>query len=221
MNRLDDLVRATLVDRAEQAPSPIPVVNRVRAQRRQPARRGWLVAGAAAAATAAVVAVGITVSNSGSGSGQSTAVVAEGRTAEAYSVVLEHFLDDSYRHDDDGVPDTVLVLIRPEEDAGWAAGRPEVGDPIPPDVRDAVTAALADLTTVAWVDRFPPIDPGDTPETSDPVIRLGLLPSGDEVNVSVSANHGYDNGWLKTYVVSRDEDGHWRVTGADAPVGLT
>jgi hypothetical protein len=220
MNRLDELVRATLDDRAEQAPSPIPVVNRVLTQRRQLARRGWLVIGAVTAATAAVVTFGITVSDSGSDSGPSAAVVTEEDAAKIYSVALERFLRESFRPQG-GVPDTVFVLVRPQEDAGWTAGKPEVGDPIPPNVRDAISGELANLTTVAWVERFPPVDEDDTPDTSDPAIRLGLLPSGDEVKVSLSAYHGYDNAWLNTYIVSRDEDGHWRVTGTDAPVGLT
>jgi hypothetical protein len=220
MNRLDELVRATLEDRAEQAPSPIPVVNRVLTRRRQRARRGWLVTVAGAAATAAVVAVGIAVTDSGSDSGPSGAVVTEDDAAEIYSVVLERFLRESFRPEG-GVPDTVNVLIRPQEDAGWTSGPPEVGEPIPPDARESISATLADLTTVTWVERFPPIDEGDTPETSDPVIRLGLLPSGDEINVSISASHGFDNAWLNTFVVSLGEDGHWRITGTDAPVGLT
>ena len=221
MNRLDELVRATFDDRAEQAPSPIPVVNRVLARRGRPTRRAWLVAGAAAAATAAIVAVGVTVaSDPDAGPGPSTAAEAEDRTVAIYSLVLERFLRESFLPRQGGVAGTVLVLVRPSEDAGWSTGRAEIGDPIPPDVRDAISAELADLTNVTWVEKFPPSEPGDTPDNSDPAVRLGLLSSGDEVHVSVSAYHGYGLGWVNTFVVSL-EDGSWRIIGTGTPVGLT
>lgn len=222
MNRLDELVRATLDDRAEQAPSPIPVVNRVLARRRRPTRRAWLVASAAAAATAAIVAVGVTVATDpDAGSDPLTAAETEDRTVTIYSLVLERFLRTSADWRAGNVPDQVYVQIRPDEDAGWDFDGQAAGDPIPPDVQDEISAELADLTTLSWVEKFPPSVRGDTRETSDPAIRLGLLPSGDQVNVSVSAYHGFDNAWLTTYVVARENGGPWRITGTDAPMGLT
>lgn len=219
MNRLDELVRATLEDHAKHAPSPNPVVNRVLARRRHQIRRSWLVAGSAAVAATAVIGVGVTVaSDPGAGPGPSAAVTAEDRAVAIYSVVLERFIRD---WPGGNVPDMIYVAIRPDQAAGWDGDGEVAGDPIPPDVRDAISAALADLTTLTWVDKFPPVEPGDTPDNSVPAIRLGLLPSGDQVNVSVSAFQGANNGWLTTYVVVQEDGGPWRITGKDAPIGLT
>ena len=218
MNRLDELVRSTLEDRAARAPSPVRVVDRVLTKR--PRRRGWLVVGTAAAATIAIVAVGVGVARDPGGGPAPVAVdSADDRAAAIYATALERYLHESFRREG-GVPPAVQVLIRPLEDAGWSVGRPEAGDPIPREVRDAIAAELTDLTEISWVEK-PDIDPGDTPDNSDPVIRLDLLPDGDEVSVSVAAYHGFDNGWVDTYVLEPNDEGQWVVTGTDTPVGLT
>ncbi|MGP4109453.1 hypothetical protein ACTWP5_00870 [Streptomyces sp. 4N509B] len=231
-HRIDDLVRDTLTDRAGAAPPADRVVDRVLAG--APARRrraGWLVMGSvaasAAAAVVAVVGVGV-VLDSGSPRSPGESVdahasereegVANDRAVAIYAAVLERFLRESYE-DDGGVPESVLVGFRPEESAGWEYDDPEVGAPLPPAVRDALVAELADVTDLVWVERLP--SPGGPADEELAGITLGLLPDGDrEVRVSVSALHGFNNGWLTTYVVEKVGD-RWSVTGVGSPNGIT
>ncbi|HYJ70124.1 MAG TPA: hypothetical protein VEX15_20925 [Nocardioidaceae bacterium] len=221
MNRLDALVRDTLDDRATGAPAAAPVISRVLADRSRRRRRGWLAVAATAAVTAAVVAVGVGVTrgpDAGGPAGVTTDTTDE-RTVARYSVALERFLRTS-DWGAGGVPDEVYVTIRPDTHAGWDFNGHVAGDPIPADVRDEISERLADLTHLNWVVKDPTPKSGTTSEPAKAAVTLGLLADGDKVNVSVSAFYGFDNGWLQTYVVEL-QHGSWKVTGTDAPTGLT
>jgi hypothetical protein len=219
MNRLDELVRATLEDRAEQAPSPIPVVNRVLAHRRRPSRRAWLVAAAVAAIAAAVVGIGVVASGPGPRSGPSTNVVeSRNRTAAVYSAALQQFLRDS-SWQTDGTPDRLWVAIAPR----WLVGpnAPGAGQPLAADVRAEISTAVAGLTTVEWVARLPASVPNGSLEQAKATVTLGILPPGEhQVTVSMWAHQGFNNGWLNSYVVERSGEG-WVVTGPGRINGIT
>jgi hypothetical protein len=219
MNRLDELVRATLEDRAEQAPSPIPVVNRVLAHRRRPSRRAWLVAAAVAAMAAAVVGIGVVASGPGSRSGPSANVVeSEDRAVAIYSAALQRFLRES-SWQSDGTPDRVRVAIAPR----WLVGpnAPGTGEPLAADVRAEISAAVAGMTTLEWVARLPAQDPNESLDQAKATVTLGMIPPGDhQVTVSMWALEGFNNGWLRSYVVERSGEG-WVVTGPGRIIGMT
>lgn len=240
MNRIDELVRASLDDHADEAPLAAPVVTRV-LNRRARRRPGRLAVAAVAASTVAVVGIGIAVVGGGSDStnrpasdpafaDNSEADVS--RTAAIYSLTLERFLRDSFRGEESAqsektyrtegrVPPAIQIVSRPEKDAGWADGKREFGDPLSPEDRAAIEAELSPLTEVEWIQKMPRIDPDDRPGDTPPVITLGLLPDGDgPADLSLSAIHGFANGWLTTYVVEA-VDGEWKVTGTGVPSGVT
>lgn len=221
MNRLDELIRETLDDRASDAPAAAPVISRVLTEQSRRRRRGWLAVAATAAVTATVVAVGVGVTRGPDTSGPAavTTDAADERTAEIYSVALQRFLTVS-EWGGHGVPNEVYVPIRPDEDAGWDLDGDVEGDPIPADVRDQVGAQLAGLTRLIWVPKVPVPKHYARSGSVKATVTLGLLSDGDEVNVSVAASYGRDNAWLMTYVVEL-QNGTWEVTGKDAPIGLT
>jgi hypothetical protein len=220
MNRLDELIRDTLDERASQAPAAAPVVSRVLADRSLRRRRGWLTMAAAAAVTATVVAVGVGVTRGPDAGGPThvTTDAADGRMAAIYSVALERFLRTG-DWDGHGVPDEVYVAIRPDKDAGWDWDD-DAGDPIPADIRDEITMRLAHLTRLIWVAKLPAAEPVSSPKPAKAAVTLGLLSDGDQVDVSVSAFYGFDNAWLTTYVVEL-QHGQWQITGKTSPTGLT
>ncbi len=222
MNQLDELIRDTLDDRASEAPATAPVISRVLSQQSRRRRRGWLTVAATAAVTATVVAVGIGVTRGPEAKGPTavTTDTSNERMAAIYSVALERFLTTS-EWGGSGVPDEVYVAVRPDEAAGWDFDKDVAGDPIPADVRDEIGGRLADITRLVWVAKLPV--PKFYAWSKKPVtaaVTLGVLTDGDEVSASVAASYGADNAWLQTYVVE-NADGHWRVTGTDAPAGLT
>jgi hypothetical protein len=222
MNRLDELIHDTLDDRASRAPAAAPVISRLLTEQSRRRRRGWLAVAVTAAVTAAVVAVGVGVTRDPETGGPTavTSDTADERMAAIYSVALERFITSS-EWDGSGVPDEVYMAIRPDTDAGWDLDGEIAGDPIPADVRDEISAQLVHLTRVVWVAKLPvPKFYAWSNKPVEAAVTLGLLTDGDEVNVSVAASYGADNAWLTTYVIEL-QNGSWKVTGKDAPIGLT
>jgi hypothetical protein len=134
---------------------------------------------------------------------------ADSRDADVYLAVLHRYL----------ASPSVYVLDRADPAAADPmSGRKNSGTPIAADVQQRITAGLPGVVFVSDPDSVLATDGCVRVKDGGVLVTLGpIVGDGAEVTVGVSGFTACLGATWQTYVVRRQPDGAWRITGTTGP----
>ena len=147
--------------------------------------------------------------------------------AEVYAEVLRRYLGTPAENSFPGRTfKTVYVLDRAHPDAGDPHGQHDRGTPIAPNTQQHVTASLATVAKVTFIDdRAAVVETKDgCPQVKDGgiLITLGTVNDDDQrVEVPITGFVACLGATWLTYVVENRPGTGWRVTGTTGPMAIS